>query len=242
MSITIPTTELIGCIADVLPQISDPKGSLAGIKIEWDGEALRFTAYDVHSGATVEWVPGEGAEGDMAEGPDGEIGDPNDIAWGGADAPWKAWIWLPQAKEILKLFKLPAKLWRYPVTIGVDSITGNRLAIEREDGPRVGRLLTLPTANDQLRHIPDVRAIATREADPAGPQSLRFYHQRLGAFGPVRAHGVMVTHFGTVNEPVGVKIGSRFHGFVYPADAKNVRPYSFLRDAGGVANDPGGRR
>jgi hypothetical protein len=59
--ITIPTTELIGGLTDVLPIITDPKSDLAGVVVEWDGEALHFTAYDVYSGATVLWIPGEGA-------------------------------------------------------------------------------------------------------------------------------------------------------------------------------------
>jgi hypothetical protein len=52
--ITIPTTELIGCIGDVLPIAGDNKESETwGIKIDWDGEALRFAAYDILIGAKV---------------------------------------------------------------------------------------------------------------------------------------------------------------------------------------------
>lgn len=227
--ITIPTTELIGGLTDVLPVITDPKSSLAGVRIAWDGEALHFTAYDVISGGTVQWVPGEGAEGNMDDGPDGEF--VNDDVWGGEDSPWAVWIYLPQAKEILKLFKLPAKLWRFPVTLKC-SPTGDRLIIEREDGPRVGRLLMVQTDNDMLSKIPDVREIAERvDLNLIRQEGIRFNGSRLGAFGTVRPHGSLAMAFGSTNEPVGVKVGTRYAGFIYPAGAEGVRPYSASREA-----------
>jgi len=235
--ITIPTTELIGCLADVLPQISDPKGALAGVAIRWDGDTLHFTTYDVYSGATVSWTPGEGAEGSLdddekEEGP----GWDDDIAWGGDDDPWETWIRLDQAKDILKLFKLPAKLWRFPVTMKC-SLSGDRLTIERTDSPKGQRLLVIPGDRDMLKKIPDVRAVAYAEnRDYKFPRNGRisFANTRLGAFGAVRYHGVMTLDFGSDDEPAGVRMGTRFAGFLYPAGAKNVRPYNFLRDASGV--------
>jgi hypothetical protein len=230
--ITMPTTELIGCLSDVLPQISDEKGALAGVKVAWDGESLHFTTYDVHSGATIEWTPGQGAEGDMQHGPEGSEWD-DDINWGGDDDPWETWVWLPHAKDIVKLFKLPAKLWRFPVTLKCTAV--GDLIVERVDSPRGNRELRLPGDRDMLRKIPDVRAevdkvvrlLASRQAEA------KFNHQRLGAFGSVRLHGTMVMTFGADDAPTAVRIGSRFAGFLYPVGAKNVRPYSFLRDASG---------
>jgi hypothetical protein len=235
MSITIPTTELIGCIEDVLPIVSNPKGAYAGVKIEWDGESLHFTAFDVYSGGSVVWTPGEGAEGDIDAGPDGEVGDPGDVDWGGEDDPWRVWIWHAQAKEILKLFKLPAKLWRFPVKIGVSGVAMGELVIEREDGPRTGRVLSLATENKTLVNIPDVRAIALAEdRTVVGHEGFRFAHQRLGSFGTVRLHGRMLLDFGALSEPVGVRIGTRYTGFIYSADAKHVQPFNVLRHGAGV--------
>jgi hypothetical protein len=227
--ITIPTTELIGCLTDVLPTISDEKSSLAGVKIAWDGESLHFTTYDVYAGATVVWTPGEGAEGEVDDDAESD-----DIHWGGGDAPWQVWIWLPQVKEILKLFKLPAKLWRFPVSLKC-SPTGDRFTVEREDGPRIGRFLTVTSDSPMLAKVPDVRAIAMSANASREPVSLlRFSNGRIGAFGSVRPHGGMVLAASSEDNPVGVLIGLRFVGFFYPAGAKNVRPYSILRDGAGV--------
>lgn len=229
--ITIPTTELIGGLSDVLPVITDPKSALAGVVVEWTGEALRFTTYDVYSGACVEWVPGEGAEGEIG---DGDEAEDDDIAWGGDDDPWRTWIWLDHAKDIVKLFKLPAKLWRFPVQIKC-TVAGD-LMFERVDSPRGNRELRIPGDLDKARRdVPDVTAIANAyDRTPTEHAAGRFNAARLGAFGAVRPHGLMQMEFGTVNEPVGVRIGSRFHGFIYFADAKNVRPYNSLRDGAGV--------
>lgn len=237
--ITIPTTELIGSLTDVLPVITDPKGSLAGVRVSWDGESLHFTTYDVHAGATVEWTPGEGAEGDLDAGPDGEDATFEDIDWGGDDAPWSVWIWLPQAKEILKLFKLPAKLWRFPVTLKC-SPTGDRLTIEREDGPKAGRLLMLNTDNGMLPKIPDVRALAgsvvLNSAAERGREAISLAPHRLGAVGAIRAHGVLALRFPASESslPIALHAGTRYAGFIYGAETRNVRPYSILRDGAGV--------
>lgn len=226
--ITIPTTELIGGIQDMLPHILDEKSELAGLVVEWDGEVLWFTAYDVYSGATVQWVPGEGAEGEVDEHED------DSIVWGGDDAPWRTWIWLPQAKEIVKLFKLPAKLWRTPVQIKCTP-TGD-LIIERTDSPRGNRELRVPGDPDKARKdVPDVRTIAAKTnvgGDLVG--DMAFFHARLGAFGAARSHGTLTMCFGAAGDPTGITMGARYAGFIYPSGAKNVRPYNFLRDGSGV--------
>lgn len=227
--ITIPTTELIGGIQDMLPHITDEKSSLAGLAVEWDGNALHFTAYDVYSGATVEWIPGEGAEGEIGDGDDLE-----DYDWGGDDAPWRTWIWLPAAKEILKLFKLPAKLWRFPVTI--KCTPGGDLIIERTDSPRADRYLRVAGDPDFARkNIPDVRNIATSPENTDTPKECQsYFHARLGAFGAARAHGTLTMFFGADSEPTGIMMGTRYRGFIYPSGAKGVRPFSLLRDGSGL--------
>lgn len=228
--ITIPTTELIGGLTDVLPTILDPKAELAGVKVAWDGESLHFTTYDVYAGATVEWTPGEGAEGEPNEDPEGG----QEPAWGGEDAPWATWIRYEQAKEILKLFKLPAKLWRFPVSVKC-SPTGDRLIIEREDGPRVGRQLMIQAEPEMLAKIPNVRTyVEDRGAERTQRGHVTFTAQRLAAFGAVRAHGLMTMVFGRDIDPAAIIIGSRFCGFLYPSTAEGVRPYSLLRDGSGM--------
>lgn len=232
--ITIPTTELIGGIQDMLPIVLDDKSDLAGLAIEWDGESLHFTAYDVFAAATVQWTPGEGAESDgqiETEGSD----DGYEPEWGGDDSPWRTWIYLDAAKEIVKLFKLPAKLWRTPVTLKC-APTGD-LLIERIDSPRGNRELRVPGDPDKARRdIPNVRAIQMQVGDEIGGprESVGFFHARLGAFGAARAHGTLCMVFGGISEPVGITMGKRYVGFIYPTAAKDVRPFNFLRDGAGV--------
>lgn len=229
--ITIPTTELIGCLSDVLPVVVDQKESPTwGVAIAWDGESLHFTSYDIYSAASVVWTPGEGAEGETVEDEDDE-----EVIWGGDDAPWNTFIYVSSVKEIIKLFKLPAKLWRAPVAIKC-SIGEDKLIIERIDSPAADRVLTVPGAPEVLRQIPDVRGIAANaktDVENAGNYA-RFANTRLGAFGTVRLHGTMTMAFGGIDDPVGVTIGRRFAGYIYQTGARNVRPRSFLRDGAGL--------
>lgn len=231
--ITIPTTELIGGFADVLPIIRDPKNDLAGVKLEWTGEDLRFSTYDIYAGAEVEWTPGEGAEGkDVVETEGSDDG--YEPEWGGDDLPWRTWIRYEQAKEIVKVFKLPAKLWRFPVAVKC-SPTGDRLIIEREDGPRVGRTLMVQAEPAQLAKVPNVRTyVEDHDQTRTDTSALLIDADRLGSFGTVRPHGLMRMVFGQENDPINVTVGSRFSGFVYPATAKSVPRFNLLRDGADV--------
>jgi hypothetical protein len=223
--ITIPTTELIGCIGDVLPIAGDNKASETwGIKISWDGEALRFAAYDILIGGQVEWTPGEGLE---SEDESGEL-----IHWGGEDAPWQTFIHADQAKEIVKLFKLPAKLAFVPVRLKC-SPTGNQLTVERVDSPHADRVLTIPGFPEvALKRIPPMGDKVPQPAIIPEP-NLFFSNSLLGAFGTVRSHGVMAVTAGAADEPTAVLIGRRFVGFIYQSGAK-VHRYNVIRDSAGV--------
>lgn len=230
--ITIPTTELIGCISAVLPITLDPKdNALAGVAVEWDGEALHFTVYDIVTGATVRWVPGEGAEGEVDENESDDY-----ASWGASDndTPWRVFISHADAKEIVKLFKLPAKLWRYPVTLKVN-LSQTKLIVERQDGPRGERLLTVSTDNTVLRNIPDVRAVAEKAAtaEVPHPQIAAFNGLRLASLGASTAYGVLTAAFDAEDRPVGVFAGSRYAAFIYRSGA-NPRPYNILRDGAGL--------
>lgn len=230
--ITIPTTELIGCLSAVLPITIDPKdNSLAGVAIGWNGDALTFTVYDVFSGAAVTWTPGEGAEGDVSED-DEVLVDEED--WGGHDEPWRVFINYTDAKEIVKLFKLPAKLWRHPVRLKVTAAL-NKLIVERDDLARGERLLTVSTDNDMLRSIPDIRSIALKADDALSgiPLATSFNGLRLASLGASSAYGVLTFAFGDESNPAGALAGKRYAAFVYPA-AANPRPFNLLRDGAGV--------
>lgn len=248
-SITIPTSELLGGINDVLPTVLDPKSSLAGFALEWThnfgadvntDESLRFTAYDVRAGATVEWVPGEGEEAEVQGDQEDEVGDGDSITWGGDAAPFRVFVTLADAKEIVKLFKLPAKLWRTPVTLEVSPI-GSRLIIERHDSALSERFLSVETYNHVLKELPDVRKIATSNdyAPAESLDALAYPNYRFAALAAARPHGIMRITPNGPHEPTQVTMGARFHAFLYREGAKVTR-HSFLRDATGlhVAAEP----
>lgn len=227
--ITIPTTELIGCLSAVLPITLDPKdNSLAGVAIEWDGEALHFTVYDVASGATVRWIPGEGAEGEVGDDESDDY-----ASWGGEDSPWRVFIAHADAKEIVKLFKLPAKLWRYPVSLKVN-LSSTKLIIERNDMSRGERLLTVSTDNAVLRNIPNVRERVEQVASEMNVPSANpcFNGLRLASLGASTAYGVLSFSF-LDDGMVGAQAGTRYAAFVYQSGT-NPRPYNFLRDGTGL--------
>jgi len=222
--IIVPTTELISCISEILPHIQDPKHSeTAGLVLAWDGDALHFAAFDVLSGAEVTWEPGKGAEGNADEG--------EDIAWGGDDVPWRIFIDYDSAKEIVKLFKLPAKFWRYPVKLKVNA-TGSKLTVERDDMARGERLLVVSTYNDVLKRIPDIHTVATSAQGNSTRRMVTLPGHRIAPFGLASRHGEMtLALYGDDNEPVGVWVGSRVTGFVFlPGKAG----YSVLRHGAGV--------
>lgn len=224
--LTIPTTELVNCITETLAHVQDPKHSeTAGIVLSWSGEALDFAAYDPLSGAEVTWVPGEGAEGDF----DDENAE--EIAWGGDDAPWRIFIVYADAKEIVKLFKLPAKFWRYPVKLKVNAL-GTKLTIERDDMARGERLLVVSTYNDVLKRIPDIHTVAASAQGDGTRREVSLPGHRIAPFGLAARHGEMrLALHGGDNEPVGVLVGSRVIGFVFlPGKAG----FNMLRHGSGV--------
>lgn len=224
--LTIPTTELVNCITETLAHIQDPKHSeTAGIVLTWGGEELHFAAYDVLSGAEVTWVPGEGAEGAA----DDESAE--EIAWGGDDVPWRIFIDYDSAKEIVKLFKLPAKFWRYPVKLKVNGF-GTKLTVERDDMARGERLLVVSTYNDVLKRIPDIHTVATSAHDIGPRRTITLPAHRLAPFGLAARHGDMLIRMhGEDSQPIAITVGSRVTGFVYiPGKAG----YSVLRNGAGV--------
>jgi hypothetical protein len=234
--ITIPTIELLGCLSDVAGLIADPKhAALSGALIQWDGDSLHFTTYDTNVGGCVTWAPGAGAEKDAPTEENIEA-----IRWGGDDAPWQVFVDYAAVIEITKLFKLPAKLWWFPVTLET-SISGGRLTVRRDDMARGRRELVITTDPGMVAKVPDVVAAASRVINGIGSarNGIDFPGFRLAGFASVRAHGAVHFSFGQPGderesgEPTAVSIGSRFLGFIYPVGVK-ARPFSLLRDGSGV--------
>lgn len=218
--ITIPTSELLGLITDVIGFAPASKDNPdCGILIEWDGvDALHAAAYDVLSAGRSTWVPGEGEESE-------EQGDEaQDVArWGSDDTPWRVFISAEDAREIVKTFKLPAKFRLVPLLMKC-TMNGGHLYIERtKDTGRTAHIAMFRSDSDRAAKFPDVCAIAREATDATEDTSGEtFSPSRLAAFGAVRAHGVMHLTFGEAGVPSAVTIGSRFIGFIYSASPEST--------------------
>jgi hypothetical protein len=227
--LTIPTSELIGLLTDVLgftPVVKDDPRR--GVLVEWDGETLHASAYDVLSAGRSSWAPGQGQEGDPRD-------DDVVIEWGGEDAPWKAFVTFDDVKDIIKSFKVAAKLWWLPLTVKI-SPTGSRLTVERSgEFGKPAALVTVRVDRDVTAKFPDVhmawRVLQNAEvADPIG--SVSFSPYRLAAFGTVRSHGVLDLEFAGEQGAVSASMGSRFVGFIFPAGARKAEASAILNVAG----------
>lgn len=246
--LTIPTSELLGLITDVIgfaPASKDNPN--AGVLIQWDGEDLHAAAYDVLSAGRSTWTPGEGDETDWEENESGDI----DIDWGGIDDPWRVFISAEDAREIVKTFKLPAKFRLVPLLVKC-AIDGGHLFIERtHDTGRTAHIAMFRSDMDRAAKFPDVRAIANGAADHTSPVITEtFSPSRLAAFGTARAYDSMLITFGAEGQPSAVRIGSRFIGFIYAArpeatnSARNRHTSASMTDARHVqvSYEPAGPR
>lgn len=211
MTLTIPTSELVGGLADVIPfaypKADDPACNT--VRLEWDGDTFHAMATDRRFAGWSRWnVDDEPADGEPAE-------DDLFTTWGSDDGPWVAYIGLDDAVEARKMFKLPAKQGRIPVTVHVEH---KMVTIRR--GPEGGQnAITLEISTDptMIEQGLDVRAfIDTTEAAPGPVETIRFDPTRLAAFAKVRSHGPMVVRFTSAHKPAWVGIGTRFSGIVAP--------------------------
>lgn len=239
--ITIPTSELVTVLSGALAFAPVVKtDQLRGIQIEWDGEALHASAYDVLSGARVSWWDGAGREGAGDDADD--VSDLN-IHYGGDDAPWRAFVSYDDVTDLLKTFKVSAKLWWIPVNLKVNPM-GTRLLAERTSGYGKPEATMAVKADLDVTHkFPDVKGICDYVL--AGAHALRdqvqFAPHRLAAYGSVQVGEVMRLTFGVDGDPTIVQMGTRVVGFAHPigaqrseARARQEGPSSFLRSGAGV--------
>lgn len=233
--LTIPTSELIGLLTDVLgftpATKDDPR---RGVLVEWDGEALHASAYDVLSAGRSTWVPGEGQESaieDVTDAPMDLIG-----SWGGEDPAWKAFVTFDDVKTITTTFKVASKLWWIPLSVKI-SPTGGKLTVERSgEFGKPAALVTVRIDRDVTAKFPDVRAAwENLQAGGAGLDSVHtitFSPFRLAAFGTVRWHGVLVLEFAGKDGAVAASMGAEFIGFIFPADARRAEASTILSTTG----------
>lgn len=201
MTTTIPTAELVGTINDAIPFASDDKALpvLNAVQIEWDGEVLHARATDRYRAGWSRWDSNN---------------EPGDLDHWGEGEPFKALISVDDAKQIVSLFKLPAKQGQTPVTVsvGYDAVT-----IVRDVPGYPDLTAVFHTVTTTFSTFPDLTKFLTDrepELDPTG--RVTFEAKKLASFAKVRAHGPLQLRFAGEHGTTIVRIGDRFDGAIRP--------------------------
>ena len=203
--ILVPTGELTGVLGDVVPFAcpDDDLPSMNCVRIEWDGQMLHALATDRFRIAWSMWHPDDQ--------PDADSQDDLFTTWGGADEPWKATICLDDAKELVKVFKLPTKEQRVPLSLDLnqEQVTVRR---DRDTGYTALRL-DIP---DKLAEFPDVRKLLADADRIEAVTGLMFNAKYLADFGKVRPRSPLQMSFTGATGIAHVSVGKRFTGAIMP--------------------------
>jgi hypothetical protein len=221
VTITIPTGDLVGILGDVIPFAStdDEVDFLHAVRLEWDGEMLHALTTDRFRAAISSWHPDDIEPGE-------EIQDDLFTDWGSGDEPWKATLALPDAAQIAKVFKLPAKEMRVPLTVDYEADRRRLRIIRNKD---TGHSAITIGADDLFVDTPDLRRLLATADKATGPRQINYSAKLLADFAKVRPRGPLNLRF--TKGLTHVAIGDRFVGAIMPARTDDE---NFLRDGAGV--------
>lgn len=237
-TLTLPTYELVGALTDVIPFAATDKDfpPLYGVRLEWDGERLHTHATDRYRVGWSTWSPDDPPPADV------EAQDPLS-GWGADDEkPWACFLALPRAKEIVTVFKLPAKTAWTAVHVSLDFA---ELQVRRDadrDGDVSAVRLRVPTVLGL--DMVDVRKTLQRTPEVTPTRRVAFRPNLLADFAKVRNNGApMRIELAGERGAVRVRIGERFTGAIMPyrAEADLHLPYPWDDDqppAGARESDP----
>lgn len=211
--ITVPTSELLGLLSDVIPfaDQNDDLPLLNSVRVEWSGRRLHAQATDRYRVAWSQWDPDDD--------PDEDVQEDMFTDWGGMDDAWNVLVPLPAAKSLVKNYKLPAKeAVRCALTVELD---WTRLTVKRSGETGHDELTTViecvpPETSTQF---PDLRALLAKHDTTWQVRGLSFTAKLLADFAKVRPRGSLEMRFTGQKTPVLVSIGERFSGAIMP-----VRP------------------
>lgn len=204
--LTIPTSDLVGCIADTLHFVSPDKDDpLHSVHLRWDGRQFHATATDTIRAAISSWSPDDQPEKDVQH----ELG----VELGSADDPWTFVLAVDDATHLLATAKPIKKLEYLPLYVECD---GTQLQVRRARQARVpGFALTYDA---EPHTYPDVREVVVGAAAFTEPVKEIWYNAALLAdFGKVRqrGHAAKLTFGGTTKTTI-IEIGERFIGLIQP--------------------------
>lgn len=206
--ITIPTGDLTGILADVIPFAfaDEDIPDINCVRVEWDGNQLHALATDRYRIGWSTWEPGDVDEGEAAQ-------DDLFTDWGSGDNPWAVSIALDEAKELVKVFKLGPKEWHTPLTIDYDA---ERWTLKVLRARETGHSAITVVAPDTRGQFPDLRALLAKHDAVQPVRGLAFTAKLLADFAKVRPRGPMELSFTGELGLTHVAIGERFVGAVQP--------------------------
>lgn len=201
--ITIPTAEFVGLITDVAAFAldNDDLPDYRIIRLSWDGQRLHAAATDTLRTARSTWDP------DDDEGGQDSMFD----VLGGADEPWALLVDLRDAKELAKIYKLPAKEGRTPLTLTYDN---GVLVVDRSRD--TGHQAIRTRAEGQAVNFPDLRSVLDVPVLPQAVEELTFTGSHLAALGQVRQRGPLTLTFQGPRQVTVARVGSRFVAVLPP--------------------------
>lgn len=221
--ITVSTGDLTGILADVIAFALDDEelADLNSVRLEWDGQMLHAYAHDLGRTAWSQWHPDDplpaGAQDTLF------------ARWGGDDGPWSVGLRLADARELVRLFKLPAKERSCPVT--VDLLDDTRLRVARSAESSRSALIAVVEHDSTPRF--DVAAYLSQWDRVAPVRSIAFNAAMLADFAVPRARGPLRLTFTGEESPTLVEIGERFLGAIMPTRTEPRRSRDRADAAGG---------
>lgn len=211
MTLTIPSVDLLGCIADALPFIPSDKDdvTLRCVQLRWDGTLLHVSATDRYRVAISSWNPDDTPDNDVQY----EIGT---VLGEDQDFTWEFLLTADDATHLLKTAK-PSKGHEYaPLYITWD---GPLLKVRRDREAQVPGFSLIYEGLDHT--FPDVRGYVVEAAGKAEPvKEISWNAVLMADFGKVRQRGGAARWtFGGDRNPAVVEIGERFVGAIQPVRA-----------------------
>jgi hypothetical protein len=228
VTITIPTTEFVGLIGDVLA-FAFPKPDLPHVncvRFDWDGEMLHAAATDTLRAARSSWHP------DDTDGSSDQ--DSLFTTLGGADDPWTVIAGYAEARELVNVYKLPSKEGRTPLTL--DYNRGSLRVIRSRD---TGHQAITTVVESKAVDFPDVRKALDVEPVVEGVEAIHFAGQHLADLGSVRQRGTLRLAFAGARRATRVTIGERFVATLNPDRVGDRESGLDLRTASGVVTAGG---
>jgi hypothetical protein len=206
--ITIPTGDLTGILADVIPFAftEEDIADINCVRLEWDGTSLHAHATDRYRAAISSWEPGDT---DDSEG----VQDDLFTDWGSGDDPWSMTIALDEAKELVKVFKLGPKEHHTPLTVDYDAGRWHAKVVRSRDTGHSAITVVTP---DMRSEFPDLRALFAKNDVLEAVKGLSYTAKMMADFAKVRPRGPMELRFTGEMGITHVSIGERFVGAIQP--------------------------